>query len=307
MPISIWSLCVLLACSASAEAQDPTFSADVNVVTLLATVRDRDGRIAKNLTRDDFVLQDDGIPQTISYFAAESDLPLTVGLLVDTSNSQKGVMEPERKASYVFLDQVLREDKDKAFVAHFDTRVEVLEGFTSSRQDLAAALDRLRVPGEIATLLYEAIRKTSEDMMRSQHGRKAFILLSDGVSFRDKTSIGTAIEYAQRADTIIYSILFADRGKFYRPGRAAVLAISRQHGRNVMRRLARETGGAYFEISDSNPIEKAYAEIEDALRNQYSIGYTPQSTGQPGEYHKIKLTTKRPDLIVQTRDGYYSK
>ena len=305
MPISRRSL--LIASAGSLWAQYPKFSTDVKVVTLLATVRDRDGRVAKNLTREDFILQDDGTPQTITYFASESDLPLTIGLLVDTSNSQAGVMEAERKASYVFLDKVLRENEDLAFVAHFDTRVEVVQGFTSSRRDLAAALDRLKVPGQIATLLYEAIRKTSEDLMRRQPGRKAFILLSDGVSFNDKTSIGTAIEYAQQADTIIYSILFADHGKFYRPGRAAVLAISRQHGRTVMQRLARETGGAFFEVSASHPIEEAYADIEDALRNQYSIGYTPQVAGTPGQYHKIKLTAKRADLVVATRDGYYSK
>jgi len=289
------------------SSPDAKFSADVNVVTLLVTVRDRDGRTAKNLTREDFVLLEDGAPQTIRYFSRESDLPLTIGLLVDTSQSQAGVMEPERKASLVFLDKVLREDKDLAFVAHFDTQVEVLEGFTSSRQELAAALDRLAVPGRIATLLYEAIRKTSEEMMRQREGRKAFILLSDGVAFNDKTTIGTAIEYAQRADTIIYSILFADRPKFYRPGRAAVLAISRQHGRNVMQRLARETGGEYFEVSASNPIESIYAEIEDTLRNQYAIGYTPQRAGTSREYHRIRLTTHKPGLIVQTRDGYYSK
>jgi VWFA-related protein len=300
-------ICLVLGSALSLWAQDSNFSADVNVVTLLATVRDRAGHVAKNLSRDDFVLQEDGTPQTISYFSKESDLPLTIGLLVDTSQSQTGVMASERKASYVFLDQVLREDKDLAFVAHFDTQVEVLQGFTSSRQELAAALDRLAVPGRIATLLYEAIRKTSEDMMRKRQGRKAFILLSDGVSFNDKTTIGTAIECAQRAATIIYSILFADHPKLYRPGRAAVLAIARQHGRSVMQRLARETGGAYFEISAAKPIESAYPEIEDALRSQYSIGYTPQAAGTSGQYHKIKLTTKRTDLIVQTRDGYYSK
>ena len=216
-------------------------------------------------------------------------------------------MEPERKASYAFLDQVLREGKDQAFVAQFDTRVQVLQGFTSSRQELAAALDRLKVPGMVATLIYQAIRETSEMMMRPQRGRKAFILLSDGVSFRDKTSIGTAIEYAQRADTIIYSILFSDPVKLYRPGRAAIHAIVGEHGRTVMRRLARETGGAYFEISAGNTIEHAYAQIEDALRNQYNIGYTPRSAGKIGQYHTIKLTVKKPGLMVQTRDGYYSK
>lgn len=202
---------------------------------------------------------------------------------------------------------MLRPDKDKAFVAHFDTRVEVVQGFTSSRDQLAAALNLLHVPGMIATLLYEAIRQTSESLMRPERGRKAFILLSDGVSFRDKTNIGTAIEYAQRADTIIYSILYGGHLKFYRPGRAAIQAMVGGHGKSVMQRLARETGGAYFEISDRNTIQNAYAQIEDALRNQYSLGYTPSRAGKSGEYRKIKLTVKKPGLLVQTRDSYYAR
>ncbi len=283
-------------------AQQPTFTTDVNVVTLLATVRDKGGHVVKDLSREDFVLHEEGRQQTISYFSRESELPLTIGLLVDTSRSQIGVLEPERTASYRFLDQVLREDKDLAFVAHFDTRVEVLQGFTSSRKELAAALDRLSIPGRVATLLFEAIRKTSEDQMRRQPGRKAFIVLSDGVSVQDPTSIGTAIEFAQRADTIIYSILFAAHR-----GRRAGNSIAAERGKKAMQRLARETGGAYFDVSESNPIEKTYAEIEAALRSQYSIGYTPKKAGRGGEYRRVKLTAKKRGLIVQTRDGYYAK
>jgi VWFA-related protein len=290
-----------------AFAQQPTFTAGVDVVTLLATVRDKDGHVVKDLGREDFVLQEDGRTQTITYFSRESDLPLTIGLLVDTSRSQMGVLERERTASYRFLDQVLREDKDLAFVAKFDVRVEVLQGFTSSRKELAAALDRLSIPGRVATLLYEAIRKTSENQMRKQPGRKAFIVLSDGVSVRDPASIGTAIEYAQRADTIIYSILFADHRGLRLPVRKAANGIAAKRGEKAMQRLARETGGAYFEVTASHPIEKIYGEIEDALRSQYSIGYTPKVAGKSGQYRKIKLTTKKRGLIVQTRDGYYSK
>jgi VWFA-related protein len=298
---------LLLASAGTLLAQDSTFSTDVNVVTLLATVRDSDGRIVKNLSRGDFALAEDGVPQTIRYFSRESDLPLTIGLLIDTSRSQVDVMEPERNASYQFLDQVLRPEKDQAFVAHFDTRVEVVQGFTSSREELRAALDQLEVPVEVATLLYEAVRRTSETMMRPRSGRKAFILLSDGVSFRDKTSIGTAIEYAQRADTIIYSILFAEHPKEYRPARAAIHAVVSGRGRSAMERLARETGGAYFEISESNTIEDAYAEIEGELRNQYSLGYTTAHAAKNKEYRKIKLTVNRPGLVVQTRNGYYAR
>jgi len=287
-------------------AQEPRFSTDVSVVTLLATVRDRDGRIVKDLDRDDFVLKEDGVVQTIRHFSRESGLPLTVGLLVDTSHSQTGVIEQERTASYTFLDQVLRKD-DQAFVARFDVDVEVTQGFTNSRDDLRAALIQLKVPGRIATLLYTAVRECSENMMRRRTGRKAYILLSDGVAFRDHTPLETAIEYAQVADTLIYSILFADHPKIYRPGQAAVTGIAAKHGRDTMRRLAAETGGAYFEVTEQRPIEKIYAEIEDALRSQYSLGYTPGRADTNGKYRKIELTVKRPGLIVQTRDGYYPK
>jgi hypothetical protein len=137
-------------------------------------------------------LEEDGVPQTIRYFSRESDLPLTIGILVDTSSSQLHVLELERRASYTFLDQVIREDRDQAFVAHFDFRVEVLQVFSSSRKDLAAALSGLEVPSRFGTLLYDAIRDCSENQMRKRMGRKAFILLSDGGDHRSKTSLGTA-------------------------------------------------------------------------------------------------------------------
>jgi VWFA-related protein len=283
-------------------AQDAKFSTDVNVVTLLATVHDRDGRVIKNLERQDFQLQDEGRRQTITYFTRESDLPLQIGLLVDTSRSQRGVLGAEKRASYKFLEQVLREDKDRAFVARFDIDVEVVQGFTSSKAELRGALEELSIPGRTATLIFEAVRKVSEEQMRKETGRKAYILLSDGVSFRDPVSIGTAIEYAQRADVIIYSIWFSQaqlRGLRVNP---MVL-----RGKKAMRRLADETGGGYFEVTQKRPIEQIYAEIEEALRNQYSIGYTPSAPGKSGQYRKIKLTAEDKKLVVKTRDGYYAK
>jgi VWFA-related protein len=290
-----------------AAQQPPTFSAGVDVVTLMATVRDREGRIARNLTREDFILQEEGKRQSISYFTRESDLPLTIGLLVDTSRSQRGVIEPERKASFTFLDQVLREDKDFACVAAFDTEVRLLQPFTSSHAELAAALERLRIPDHIATVIFGAIRDTAENQMRPRKGRKAFVILSDGVSVRDTTTIGTAIEYAQRADTIIYSILFAGHLGLRRPVRKAAMGMMALKGKKALERLAQETGGEFFEVSESNPITRTYAAIEETLRNQYSIGYTPQIPGKSGQYRKIKLTTRQKGLTVQTRDGYYAK
>jgi VWFA-related protein len=289
------------------SAQNTKFSTDVNVVTLLATVHDRDGRVVKNLERDDFLLQDNGRPQTITYFTRESDLPLTIGLLVDTSRSQRGVLGAEKRASYRFLNQVLREDKDRAFVARFDIDVEVVQDFTSSRNDLRTALDGLEIPGQTATLIFEAVRKISEEQMRRETGRKAYILLSDGVSFRDPVSIGTAIEYAQRADVIIYSILFSGQPAVRQLRLKQRANVNKLRGEKAMKRLADETGGVYFEVTAKQPIEKIYAEIEDALRNQYSIGYTPRDPGKHGEYRKIKLTCRDKKMVAKTRDGYYAK
>lgn len=297
----------LLAMAANAWAQRPaTISVNVNAVSLLVTVHDRDGQIVKNLTPDDFTLLDDGIPQKIDYFSRESDLPLTVGLLVDTSRSQTGVLERERRASYTFLDQVLRE-KDQAFVVGFDDRVETLQGLTSSLSELASALGRLRIPQHYATLIHSAIQESSENVMRQQPGRKAFILLTDGVAYKDTTSIGTAIEYAQRADTILYSIRFSDPIHVYRPFKAAILAAASERGKQGLQRMAGETGGVSYEVKESQTIEVIYSQIEDALRNQYNIGYTPARPDADGMYHKIKLTTKDRHLTVITRDGYYSK
>jgi VWFA-related protein len=297
-----------LAIAGALHAQDVTFSADVKVVNLLATVRDRDGKVVKDLTRDDFLIEEDGRPQEIRYFTQESDLPLTVGLLVDTSRSMQTVFETERVATVKFLDQVLRQDRDLAFVMHFDIGVGVLQGFTSSKEQLAAALAKLKIPKIPSTLLYDAIAKASTDLMKTQSGRKAFILLSDGMDVRSHTSIGTAIEYAQRADTIIYSVLFSHRmGRPARGGSKAARNRQQQKGPRVMQRLARETGGGYFAVSDENPIDKIYAQIEEDLRNQYSIGYTPDRPDGDKNFRKITLTTKRQDLVVRTREGYYPK
>ena len=287
--------------------QAPTFSSSVRVVSILATVRDKDGRIVKGLTKDAFELIVDGVPQPIRYFSAETDLPLTIGLLVDTSRSQIGVLEPERRASQVFLDRVLRPDHDRAFVAHFDELVEVVQNPTASRTELAAALQRLSIPGQFATLIFSAVRECAERLMRKQTGRKAFILLTDGVAFRDETSLDTAIEFAQRADTILYSIRFSDPIKTLRPVKAAVLAEAKQRGKNALQRMAKETGGGVFEVSKRQSIEQIYSQIEDALRNQYSIGYSPDGPSRSGSYHKIRLLTKRRGLVVTARDGWYEQ
>jgi len=328
----------------------PKISVSVKVVNVLASVRNKHGEIVRNLTKDDFELQEDGRPQTISYFSRETDLPLTLGLLVDTSGSQRRVLDQERSASSTFLDQVLRVDKDKAFLIHFDREVELLQDLTSSRQKLEAALNLLQTPqlhrsdqegggdsgnspgsspgsgrrgggGGGGTHLYDAVYLAANELMGKQQGRKAVIVLSDGVDRGSKETLASAVEAAQRANTLVYSILFADEHPFGGgyggrgmggmgrrgggwPGRYP--QQERPDGKKILDQISKQTGGRLFEVSKKLPIEQIYAQIQDELRNQYNLGYTPSPPDAGAGYHKIGLTTKQKDLIVQARDGYYS-
>src|ERR1700731_718806 len=352
------------------QGSTPKISVDVKTVSVPVTVHDKHGKIISNLTKEDFVVEEDGRPQTVNYFAREKDLPLRLGLLVDTSLSQRRVLEEERSASYSFLDHLLRENKDLAFVIHFDREVELLEDFTGSRPKLQAALQSLQTPqmdansgggggqtgggggqgggigggvgtggGGIGgrrgggggggggrgpghhgggTLLYDAVYLAGDDLMSKAQGRKALIILSDGVDHGSKEGITTAIETAQRADTVVYSILFKDDEGFGNRGSISMGPFgtgrrgggrgpqeARVDGKKILEQISRETGGRMFEVSKKETFEKIYAQIEEELRNQYSLGYTPDKNTGPG-YHKLHVTTKQQELVAQARDGYYS-
>jgi len=287
--------------------KQPDYSSEVTVVSLLATVRDQDGRIIKNLTQDDFVLEDDGVPQKIRYFTFESGLPLKIGLLVDTSRSETSRLDSERGASFTFLDRVLRAGNDQAFVARFDQRAAVLSGLTSSREKLSSALDQLRTPPGFGTVIFSAIRDCSKNVMQKEEGRKALILLTDGVDHFDHTSIGTAIEAAQGADCILYPIRIFDGWPLATPLGMAAWRARLAKAKKGLERMALETGGEEFEVSKHSTIEDIYTRIEETLRNQYSIGYVPDPAAQPGKYHGVKLSAKDPHLVVRSRTGYYGK
>jgi VWFA-related protein len=348
------ALLLLAAAPLLSQQQGPTISVNVKLVTMFATVRDKHGALIRNLTKDNFALQQDGHPQTITYFAPDSDLPLTLGLLVDTSMSQRRVLDQERDASHAFLDHMLREDKDKAFVIHFDHEVELLQDLTSSRQKLEASLDLLGRPqfsqtggsggssgsdpdstsggsggggrgsrgyGGGGTLLYDAVFLASDELMKKQQGRKALIILTDGVDRGSKETLRDAIETAERADTLVYSILFADHegygngggyggghmggGGMGGGGHRRYPQESRPDGKKVLQQLSKETGGRFFEVTKKETIEQIYSEIDEELRNQYALGYTPDKTDAAVGYHKIQLTTKQKDATVQTREGFY--
>ena len=358
--LSSAALLLLAAAPLPSQQQGPTISVNVKLVTMFATVRDKHGALVRNLTKDDFALQQDGHPQTITYFAPDSDLPLTLGLLVDTSMSQRRLLDQERDASHAFLDHMLREDKDKAFVIHFDREVELLQDLTSSRQKLEASLDQLGRPqfsqtggggssgsdpdststsggggggggggrgyGGGGTLLYDAVFLASDELMKKQQGRKALIVLTDGVDRGSKETLRDAIETAERADTLVYSILFADHegygngggyggghmggggmggGGMGGGGHRRYPQESRPDGKKILQQLSKETGGRFFEVTKKETIDQIYSEIDEELRNQYALGYTPDKNDAAVGYHKIQLTTKQKDATVQTREGFY--
>ena len=286
----------LTAFCALARAQEANFSTGVNVVNVLVTVRDRQGQLVKGLAQDDFTLEDEGRTQTVRYFSPQSDQPLTLGLLVDVSGSQRTVLAEQRRASRQFLDKVLRKD-DRAFLLAFDRQVQLIEGFTLPELDANAN----RAGG---TALYDAIVFAAR-RIASAAGRKALIVLSDGYDTSSAASLSAAVETAQRADALVYSIRFLDRGvfAFEVPASQGGSPVPRE-GRKALERIARETGGAFFDLTNAESLQKIYSRIEDELRNQYSLGFTPVK-GRPG-YRKLRVSVKRKGLTVQARDGYYS-
>jgi VWFA-related protein len=279
-----------------ARAQQADFSTGVNVVNVLVTVRDKQGQLVRDLAKDDFTLEEDGRLQTIRYFSPQADSPLTLGLLVDVSGSQRTVLDEQRRASRQFLDKVLRKDQDRAFLVRFDRQVELLP-------DLALPELDIKKPGTQGTALYDAIVFASR-RIAGQPGRKALLVLSDGYDTSSSASLATAVETAQRADVLVYSIRFLDHNvfAFEVPASQGGSPVPRE-GRKALERIAKETGGGFFDLTAAETLAKIYGRIEDELRNQYSLGFTPVST-RPG-YRKIRVSVKRKGLTVQARDGYY--
>ncbi len=318
-------LALLLASAAAAvplAAQDraaggepfdsPTFSLDVKVVNLLATVRDGKGRLVNSLTKDDFILEEDGARQDVSYFARQTDLPITIGLLVDTSVSQERLIEDQRHASYRFFEAVLRENEDLAFLMSFDSNVELLQDYTDSRKLLSRGLDELRVEssvrglhpgptgssGAVGTALYDAIYLACDEMFRGQVGRKALVIISDGNDSGSKMKLDQAIEAAHRADVVIFSIRYFDRAFYMRYGQGVGVS-------GALRRISRDTGGSLFEVTRRNTLSGIFDKINEEMRNQYSIGYSPKRDPSIAGFRKIKLRARQKGLKVQAREGYY--
>ncbi len=291
--------------AATQQPQQP-LRVQVNLVNLFATVRDKQKRIIPDLTQDDFRILEDGQEQKIAFFSRETSLPVTLGLLIDTSGSEERMLPAEQEAASRFLARFLR-PKDLAMVITFDLDVDLLADFTSDRGELERAIQRARINaprvpisvqgplpqrGSKGTNFYDAIYLSCRDKLASEAGRKALVVLTDAVDTGSKVRMEEALEAAQRTDTVIHIMLVYDP------------AYGNNEG--VARKLAEETGGRVIAVRNEKKLEEAFDQISEELRSQYTLGYYPTNASRDGRFRKIKLETTRKDLHVLARKGYYA-
>jgi VWFA-related protein len=301
------------------ESQGPvaTFKANTSIVQLFFNVKDKHGALIPNLTKDDFEIAEDSKPQTIKYFTAESNLPLTLGIMIDASGSQRNVIDMEKEVGGAFLKQILT-DKDEAYVISFDISVDLLQDFTRDVHRLQSALNKAKVnvdyssggiPGmgggpvptqnAPGTLLFDAVYLSAHDMLAKEVGRKAMVLLTDGQDEGSRLKLKDAIEAAQKADSIVYVLLCADRG-FYGG------MVGGYYGEGDMRKLTESTGGRVINVGNKfDKLREAFDQIAAELRSQYNIGYTSTNTKLDGSYRKLEIKSKQ-SYKIQSRAGYYA-
>jgi VWFA-related protein len=291
----------------------------VNLVDLFFTVKDKAGNLVSHLTKDDCTVSEDKQPQTLKSFAAETQQPLTLGILLDTSGSQSRVLTLEQDAGSQFLERVLK-PKDEAFLLSFDVAVSLLQDSTDSPKLLAQAIRKAEIntaggngaagiPGAgggtiptigapKGTLLYDAVYLAANNKMNQETGRKAIILLTDGEDEGSRTKINEAIAAAEKSNVIVYTILIADRGFYARVD---------YNGYSAMKKLTEETGARLIDVGNNGKkLEAAFQQIEDELRTQYVASYTPGNTRLDGGFRRLSVECRGDGLKVQVRKGYFA-
>jgi VWFA-related protein len=289
---------------------------EVNLVNVLASVRNKQGGLVGNLAKDDFTIFEDGKPQTIRYFDRETNLPLTIGLLVDVSRSQERLIDIEKQAASQFFTEILRQ-KDLAFLISFGEECELLQDYTSSPRLLRAGLNGLKVnapvyagpmtlPGPVptaytprGTVLFDAVYLAAGEKLKGQVGRKVIVLITDGSDQGSRLKIADALRAVQMADAVIYSIYFFDPAAYGGYGFGS-------GGDGDLRRMSEQTGGRVFKVDHKHSLMDAFKEIQEEMRTQYAIGYTPANAGKDGTFRKIEIKTAAKDLKVQARKGYFA-
>ena len=304
---------------AADETPVATFKVNVNLVDVFFTVKDKQGNLVPHLTKDDCTITEDKEPQKLKSFVAETQQPLTLGILLDTSGSQQNVLPLEQDVGSQFLSRVLRQ-KDEAFLLSFDVDVDLLQDYTNSPRLLTRAMDKAEIntaggngaagiPGAgggtvptygtpKGTLLYDAVYLASNEKMTQESGRKAMIMLTDGEDAGSRRKIQEAIAAAQKSNVLVYVILIADRGFYGGFGYS---------GYSAMKRLTEETGGRLIDVGNNGKkLEAAFQQIEDELRTQYVASYTPSNTKLDGTFRHLAVECRGDGLKVQVRKGYFA-
>ncbi|HLJ47931.1 MAG TPA: VWA domain-containing protein [Bryobacteraceae bacterium] len=307
----------LLVSSLLVAQDEPTIKVEVNVVNVLFSVHNKGGGLVGNLGKDDFKVFEDGKQQEIKYFTRETDLPLTIGLLIDVSASQGNLIGIEQDAASQFFGQVLR-PKDMAFLISFGADADLLQDYTNSPKLLRAGLQDLKVnsdtsgaamhPGPVptvsnprGTILYDAVYLAAADQLKGQVGRKVLVLITDGEDQGSRYKIQEAIQAAQKADAIIYSFYYVDRGFYARQG-----MWFGGGGESYLKRMSEETGGRVFRIDNKHPLREAFQELQDEMRSQYAVGYVPSNSTKDGSFRKLDIQANNKEYKVQARKGYYA-
>jgi VWFA-related protein len=300
-----------------AEEAPPTIQVDVALVNVLASVRDKRGGLVANLDQRDFTVFEDGKQQEIKYFAREVDLPITIGLLIDVSASQRNLLDIERAAASQFFSSVLRK-KDEAFLMSFGEESELLQDYTGSARLLTQAMNGLRVssgvggfgPGPVptaggprGTVLYDAVYLAADEKLRTEVGRKVIVLITDGMDEGSQKKIEDAIEAAQKADAVIYSIDYSDPRAY---GGFGGLGIGGGAGEGYLRRMSDATGGHVYKVGRNHSLDEVFRELQEEMRSQYSLGYTSTNPQRDGGYRKLEIRMANKDLKAQVRKGYYA-
>lgn len=306
---------VVSALAASAPAQEPpqqgpVIKTEVSLVNLFATVRDKKKHIITGLKKEDFRVFENDQEQKVAFFSSESALPITMGLLIDTSRSEENRLPAEQEAATRFLNQVLRKG-DEAMVISFGADIDLLSDFTDDRAQLNRAIRSARINapnvsivnagplppesrsrGLVGTAFYDAIWLACGEKLSTEAGRKALIIITDADDQGSKVRLEEAIEAAERTNAVVHILLVHDPGYGWRP--------------DVAHKLADQTGGRVIEVSSEKHLQEAFDQIAEELRQQYTLGYYPTNSTRDGRLRKIRVETADHEMKVLARKGYYA-
>jgi VWFA-related protein len=295
------------------QQQDiPTIRVGVSLVNLYATVRDKNKRIVNDLTKEDFRVLEDEKEQKIEFFSKETSLPITMGLLVDTSGSMQRMLPTEQDAGAAFLRKVMRKG-DMAFVASFDKNTDLLADFSGDVEALERALYRARIVAygpppavqgpfplpQVGTVFYDAVYVSAKEKLAGEVGRKALVILTDAQDYGSKVKLEEALEAAQKTDTVVHILLISDPDFYGRAGAS-------YSGAGAAKKLTEQTGGRLIEVRSEKKLEEAFEQISEELRSQYTLGYYPSNNKKDGSFRKLKLEVKRDGMKALARRGYYA-